>query len=303
MAYYVDVILPIPVNQKFTYLISKDEYEFLKPGMRIIVPFGRSKLYTSISVKIHNFHESDYELKSIIQIIDDSPLVNTHQLKFWDWLSRYYFTSLGEVMRASIPSNLILQSETIITISNQNEIDNSKLDDAEYLILEALKINKQLSIKNVSEILNRKNIFSVINKMNEKDLIKVDEKIYSKYQPKFIKCVRLVKDFDRSSIMSIIKKSKRQIQFFEHYTTLKKELIENVMVSEFKKLNSGYSAILKRMVEKEIFEYYDVEVKRNLIDQNFNFKEFKLTDVQKTAFDEIKIRFSQNKNVLFKGIT
>ena len=303
MAYYVDVILPIPVNQKFTYLISKDEYEFLKPGMRIIVPFGRSKLYTSISVKIHNFHESDYELKSIIQIIDDSPLVNTHQLKFWDWLSRYYFTSLGEVMRASIPSNLILQSETIITISNQNEIDNSKLDDAEYLILEALNINKQLSIKNVSEILNRKNIFSVINKMNEKDLIKVDEKIYSKYQPKFIKCVRLVKDFDRSSIMSIIKKSKRQIQFFEHYTTLKKELIENVMVSEFKKLNSGYSAILKRMVEKEIFEYYDVEVKRNLIDQNFNFKEFKLTDVQKTAFEEIKIRFSQNKNVLFKGIT
>ena len=134
MAYYVDVILPIPVNQKFTYLISKDEYEFLKPGMRIIVPFGRSKLYTSISVKIHNFFESDYELKSIIQIIDDSPLVNTHQLKFWDWLSRYYFTSLGEVMRASIPSNLILQSETIITISNQNEIDNSKLDDAEYLI-------------------------------------------------------------------------------------------------------------------------------------------------------------------------
>jgi len=303
MAYYVDVILPIPVNQKFTYLISKDEYEFLKPGMRIIVPFGRSKLYTSISVKIHNFLESDYELKSIIQIIDDSTLVNTHQLKFWDWLSRYYFTSLGEVMRASIPSNLILQSETIITINNQNEVDNSKLDDDEFLILEALNINKQLSIKNVSEILNRKNIFSVINKMNEKDLIKVDEKIYSRYQPKLIKCVRLIKDFDRNSIMSIVKKSKRQIQFFEHYTTLKKELIENVRVSEFKKLNSGYSAILKRMVEKEIFEYYNVEVKRNIIDQNINFKKFKLTDVQKTAFEEIKIRFSQNKNVLFKGIT
>ena len=42
MGYYVDVILPIPVNQKFTYLISKDEYNFIKPGMRIIVPFGKS---------------------------------------------------------------------------------------------------------------------------------------------------------------------------------------------------------------------------------------------------------------------
>ena len=303
MRYYVDVILPIPVNQKFTYIISKEEYEFLKPGMRIIVPFGKSKLYTSISVKIHDFFESDFELKSIIQIIDDAPLVNVHQLKFWDWVSRYYFTSVGEVMRASIPSNLILQSETIITLNNENEVDNKNLDDTEYLILEALNINKELSIKNVSEILNRKNIFSVINKLNEKDLIIVDEKIYSKYQPKFIKCVRLIKDFDSNSVMSIIKNAKNQIQFFEHYNKLKKQLIKDVRVSEFKILNSGYSAIIKRMVEKEIFEYYDVEVKRNIIDHDFNFKQFKLTDVQKTAFDEIKIKFSQNKNVLFKGVT
>ena len=148
--------------------------------------------------------------------------------------------------------------------------------------------------------------FELINnfqKLNEKDLIIVDEKIYSKYQPKFIKCVRLIKDFDSNSVMSIIKNAKNQIQFFEHYNKLKKQLIKDVRVSEFKKLNSGYSAIIKRMVEKEIFEYYDVEVKRNIIDHDFNFKQFKLTDVQKTAFDEIKIKFSQNKNVLFKGVT
>ena len=59
--------------------------------------------------------------------------------------------------------------------------------------------------------------------MNEKDLIVVDEKIYSKYQPKFIKCIRLIKDFDSNSVMSIIKKSKRQIQFFEYYSRLKKQ--------------------------------------------------------------------------------
>jgi primosomal protein N' (replication factor Y) len=303
MSYYVDVILPIPVNQKFTYLISKDEYDYIKPGMRIIVPFGKSKLYTSISVKIYNFFQSDYELKSIIQIIDKTPIVNVYQLKFWDWISRYYFTSIGEVMRASIPSNLILQSETIISLNNENEIDKKKLDDNEYLIIEALNINKELSIKNVSDILSKKNIFSIINKMNEKRLIRVDEKIYSKYKPKFIRCVRLNKDFDSNSVMSIIKNAKSQIKFFEYYKRLKKQSTEDISVSEFKKLNSGYSAIIKRMIEKEIFEYYDVEVKRNIIDNDYNFKEFKLTDVQKTAFDEIKIKFSQNKNILFKGIT
>ena len=133
MSFYVDVILPIPVNQKFTYLISEEEYHFIKPGMRIIVPFGKSKLYTSVSYKTHNddHNDSDFEFKSIIQIIDDFPIVNSFQLKFWDWVSRYYFTSIGEVMRASIPSNLILQSETILTLNNENEIKNLNkfLDD------------------------------------------------------------------------------------------------------------------------------------------------------------------------------
>ena len=56
MAYYVDVILPIPVNQKFTYIISKDEYDFIKPGMRIIVPFGKSKLYTAVSYETYDHY-------------------------------------------------------------------------------------------------------------------------------------------------------------------------------------------------------------------------------------------------------
>ena len=213
MAYYVDVILPIPVNQKFTYIISKDEYDFIKPGMRIIVPFGKSKLYTSVSYETYDHYEGDYELKSIIQIIDDLPIVNKYQLKFWDWVSRYYFTSIGEVMRASVPSNLILQSETVLTLNQDKEIEMGGLNDSEYLIIEALNINKQLSIKDVSEILEKKNIFSIINSMNEKEFIRVDEKIYSKYMPKLKRCVRLNKDFDNNSDISklprIINKTSR----------------------------------------------------------------------------------------------
>ena len=303
MGYYVDVILPIPVNQKFTYLISKDEYDFIKPGMRIIVPFGKSKLYTSISVGIHNFFESEYELKSIIQIIDDSPIVNEYQLKFWDWISRYYFTSLGEVMRASIPSNLILQSETVISLNNENDIDSNNLDDAEYLIVDALNLNKELSIKNISELLNKKNIFPIINSMNEKDLIRVDEKIYSKYQPKFIRCVRLVKNYDKDNVLSLLKNSKSQIIFYNYFNKLKNELIEDVRVSDFKKISSGYSGVLKRMVEKEIFEYYEIEVKRNVIDLKNETKEFELTDEQKTALEEIKRNFKLKRNILLKGVT
>ena len=92
---------------------------------------------------------------AIIQIIDNLPVVNKYQLKFWDWVSRYYFTSIGEVMRASVPSNLILQSETVLTLNNDKEIEMGDLNDSEYLVVEALNINKQLSVKDVSEILEK----------------------------------------------------------------------------------------------------------------------------------------------------
>ena len=90
MSHYIDVILPVPLHQKFTYLITKDEYKFIKPGMRIVVPFGKSKLYTSIAYQTHSNFQGNYELKSIIQILDKIPIVNSFQLKFWDWIARYY---------------------------------------------------------------------------------------------------------------------------------------------------------------------------------------------------------------------
>ena len=302
MSFYVDVILPIPVNQKFTYLISEEEYHFIKPGMRIIVPFGKSKLYTSISHKTHNYKQSDFELKSIIQIVDDFPIVNNFQLKFWDWVSRYYFTSIGEVMRASIPSNLVLQSETVLTLNSEKLINKNDLDDSEYLIIEALNLNNYLSIKEVSKILDKKNIFSIINSMNEKEYIRVDEKIYSKYKPKFVRCVRLSKDFSNDSILSISKNAKSQLEFLDYYK-LKKESLKNIKATEFKNISKSYSSVLKRMVEKKIFEFYEVEVKRNPKNHNLSFKQFTLSNKQKIAYKKIKDEFGLKNNILFKGVT
>ena len=67
MSYNVEVILPLPLDQKFTYFVSKQEFDFIKPGMRIIVPFGKSKFITSIAHSVHKEFEGSFELKSIHQ--------------------------------------------------------------------------------------------------------------------------------------------------------------------------------------------------------------------------------------------
>ena len=303
MSFYVDVILPVPLNQKFTYLISEEEFVFIKPGMRIIVPFGKSKLYTSIAYETHNSFNGNYELKSITQIIDNNPVVNSYQLKFWDWISRYYCTFPGDVMRASVPSNLILQSESEITLNPEKIIDVNNLNELEFLVIDALNINGHLTVKDVSDIINKKNIFSLINSMTSKDLIRINEKIYSKYKPKLARCIRLKSNFSLNDINLLTKNAKIQQKIFEYFQLLKSKFDSHLKVSDFKKISSSYTAVIKKMVDKNIFEYYEIEVKRNIIQDEIKSRDFKLSVNQNKSFDKINTLFKKKNVILFKGVT
>ena len=98
MPHFVDVILPIPLEKHFTYVITEAEAGFLNPGMRISVPFGKSKIYTALVFQTHQNPPLIYEAKEIHQILDDKPIVTTTQLQLWQWIAKYYMCSIGEVM-------------------------------------------------------------------------------------------------------------------------------------------------------------------------------------------------------------
>jgi primosomal protein N' (replication factor Y) len=89
----------------------------------VSVPFGKSKIYTALVLEIHNDAPQVYEAKDIHQILDDTPIVTTQQLQHWHWMSKYYMCTLGDVMRAALPSSFILESETIVS-KNENQIIN-----------------------------------------------------------------------------------------------------------------------------------------------------------------------------------
>ncbi len=103
MQYFIHVILPIPLEKLFTYRISDAEAHFLLPGMRVAVPFGKSKIYTGLVYDVHTEAPTVYEAKEIHQILDDYPIVNQVQLEHWHWIAEYYMCTLGEVFRSADP--------------------------------------------------------------------------------------------------------------------------------------------------------------------------------------------------------
>ena len=298
MNYFVDVVLPIPVNQLFTYEINKAEFSFIKKGMRVAVPFGKKKIYTSIVYSIHTDLPIGYDIKPIFQIIDEKPLVNDIQLKFWDWISKYYMCSIGDVMRASIPSVLLLEGETVISKSESNNVNEIDLDDEEFLIMQALDMQSSLKIDEISSILNKKNIFNHLESLSSKNLISINESLTSKYKPKFSRCLKLSDSFlDKTSINELknnLKRSPKQLQVLNTFLSysIDNDLIE---IKDLKNISNASSAIIKKMIEKEIFLESYIQIDRIQTKINQDRKKIELNDNQTNAFNHIIDSFSKKK--------
>ena len=147
--FFIDVILPIPLERLFTYRVNQKEYEYLKKGMRVAVPFGKSKIYTAIVYNFHQNHPEKYEAKDIHQILDEKPIVTETQLQLWSWMSNYYMCTLGEVIRAALPSAFLLESESIIKLNSDEDIEDSTLKDDEFLVVEALQYQTSLKVDEI----------------------------------------------------------------------------------------------------------------------------------------------------------
>ena len=103
---FVDVILPVPLDGQFTYAVPAALQDRVQVGVRVTVPFGRSKTYVGIVSRLHDERPQGFDVKEVIDVVDDGPLLLPQQLKLWQWLSYYYMCPIGEVYKAAMPSGL-----------------------------------------------------------------------------------------------------------------------------------------------------------------------------------------------------
>ena len=124
---FAEVILPLAISKNYTYRVPYEQNDTIAIGKRVVVQFGKSKLYTAIVKEISTLAPEKYEAKYIIEILDDQPVVTPHQLHFWQWLADYYMCNIGEVMNAALPAALKLASETRIVLNKDYDIDRKSV--------------------------------------------------------------------------------------------------------------------------------------------------------------------------------
>ena len=306
MNYFVDVITPLPLEKSLTYQLTEDQYHSLKPGMRIIVPI-RTRFYTALALKIHQNPPAQYQPKEVEVVLDETPIVQPSQLKFWSWISSYYMCTLAEVYKAAMPSAMLLESETLIGLS-KDTIEVSKLSDKEYMVVEALKIQSQLKISDVMSLLGIKQVMPLIHSMVAKKIVVVQEYIQDKYKPKMETYYFLNFDVNNSMLvekhLSDLKTAKKQLELFLCLCQLKASEEQPIASKELKKNFENYSTFIKSLIAKGIVNYEKRQVDRIQLASNTSLQSLKnLNKEQEQAYLELDKHINTPSVALLKGVT
>ncbi|MDC8000413.1 primosomal protein N' [Aequorivita todarodis] len=305
--YFIDAILPIPLKQTFTYSVNRDEAAFLKPGMRVAIPFGKSKVYTGIVYQVHDQPPVGYETKSIDHILDEEPIITSFQLKHWEWLATYYMCSLGEVIKAALPSAFLLESETIIKLSTEKDWDEKSLTDEEFLVFEALQHQSSLHINDVRSILDKRNVVSVIKKLFEKGIVEVEETVYEQYTPKLKRYIKLSQQYTSEEklrdLLDSLNRAPKQREVLMNLFMLNSQTKKPIGSIALQKKSEASAATLKSLIDKGVLEEYYIQHDRVEFSGEASSAIKTLNEPQAKAYEEIKTSFATNNVVLLHGVT
>lgn len=305
MNYYVDVILPLPLKGTFTYELSQDEFNKLEIGFRVAVSFGKRKIYTGIVNELHNNKPESYETKPIEFIYDDKSLVSQNQIDFWNWLSRYYFVPIGDVMKAAVPSTFLLESDSLIIKKEISDDVANKMSDEEYLIYDALDF-QNLKLNDISEILNKKNPYPIIQKMILNGYVELNYELKEKYRPKLLNVIflesRLIDEINIKDSLDLLESTPKQKELLLSIISMIQSK-DYLIIKDLKKTIKFSDTTLKSLEKKGFITIKKIKIDRNHIREVNIDSSNLLTKLQKDVLSKLNKQLKEKDIILLHGVT
>lgn len=315
MLRYAEVLVPLPIAGAFTYEVPDEMSSMVRPGHRVIVPFGVKKLYTGIVLSLSGERpEGNYELKSIVSALDDTPILRRPQLQLWQWVAEYYLCTPGDVYKAALPAGLKVESETFIEIDSDFEEDeNSRLSERETIIYQTLDhAAKRMSIGEIEKLTGFQNVSHTATRMLEKGAVRISEKLVERYTSHKITCVRIAIErndsdslhhaFDR--IHRFPKQEQTLVAMLELSGFMRQgEPLREVSREELMERAGVPATTIKQMADKGIFEIYKKEVNRFALNGLATGELPVLSEAQARALGEIHRSWLDKDVTLLHGVT
>ena len=310
MPKFAETLLPLAIPGTYTYRIPDDMQVSI--GMRVLVPFGRKKIFTAIVVMLHDREPKGYDVKEILGPLDEKPILRHPQLDFWQWIADYYLCSVGEVYKAAVPSGLKVESETTISVNPDfEESEPGQLTDRERVILDFTAQRGRVQIAEIAKATGFKTVERNVSHLLDMDALHVSERVIDNYRPKTEACVRLTiarEDEEKlHHFFDQLKRAPKQESLLLAYLDMSRWLqggdVREVSKDNLLKRSGVSGAVLHEAVKRGLLEIYKKEINR-FADLGTVLEEPPaLSDEQRRAYDEIHQSMRQHAITLLHGVT
>lgn len=308
---FADIILPLYVPKTYTYRIPTGWENQCLIGQRVVVQFGKTKLYTGIIQAIHSDPPKHYTAKYLENILDREPIVTTNQLKLWEWMANYYMCYPGEIFQVALPGNLKLSSETKFFIHPESAIDQSELNDHEFSLIEMLGLTPGLTIQEIGERLKLKAPQPFLKKLVDRKFITSEEEIQSRYKPKTETLILLHPDYQsekklQDTLTALEKRAPKQVDVLMAWLRCgmsEKNEYHPVNKQEILALLPESDAALNALIKKDILVAEKMKIDRHTNYDGPTEGLSTLNEGQQRAFERIQHELEKHEICLLHGVT
>ena len=307
---YADVILPLPLENTYTYRIPDDMLLVVLPNYRVIVPFGKRRFYTAIVKEVHERDpDTSYALKEVFAVLDQAPVLSPLQMVFWEWVASYYLCKLGDVYKAALPSGLKLESETVVFYLDDFEAEKP-LSEKEQSVLDAFSNDRSLCVAELEKRTGLCNLIPTLNSLVAQGAVTVDEELKRGFVPKTETYIRLSAGYKREEdlvpVFSRLHRAKKQEELLLYYMDVAhpfqppfEEISKKTLLSD----SDQTVVVLDGLIKRGVLECYDKKISRLSYHSGTLEPLHALTKVQEIAYSAIKKTFETKPVCLLHGVS
>lgn len=196
---FVEVVVPLALPKTLTYKWFS-ESERPQVGGRVVVPLGHKK-WTGIVWEVHDRPPEGYVAKEVEAVVDEHPVLTAAQREMFVWMAEHYMCTLGDMVSAALPAGMKLESTTNIVLHPDADPDEERgLDDGAMLLLDALHIRHELSLRECAEILDVKHPQRTLRTLLQRGLVLAKEELKDRQAPKVVSWVRIAEGKTESQL-------------------------------------------------------------------------------------------------------
>ena len=307
---FADIIIPLGVENFFTYSVPTEFEGTVAVGGLVVVSFVKNKRYTGVVYALHSNPPVGFEARPIERVIEEGFALSASHLKFLLWLSEYYMAPPGEVTRAALPVAMRLESYTSLCLAADWQEDGTggvELSPMEREVIGVFRQNGEICMAEVEKLLRRKDVYVAVRSLLEQGIIQVKESVDDLLKPKLERVVRWARALsgeELGDIMDSLKRAKAQQKMLcdwimycdEHHT-------DSLPKAEFTGVIGNSTAALKGLCERGVLEVATIEVSR-LDSTGEEVQEMHaLSGEQERALEQARGHFKERDCVLLQGVT